>query len=82
MGYIPSAKIETVHRVTTNGVPYVGKIYRRHGFSATAIVGDAESFSIQSDRLMTFYPIDVREIASALNELANFMENSGEQDDR
>jgi hypothetical protein len=74
--------IETVHRITSNGMPYVGKIYKRHGFSATAIVGDIESFSIQADKLMTFYPVDVREIASALNELANFMENSGEQDDR
>jgi hypothetical protein len=82
MGHIPSAKIETVHRVTTNGVPYVGKIYKRHGFSATAIVGDIESFSIQADKLMTFYPVDVREIASVLNELANIMENRGEQNDR
>jgi hypothetical protein len=87
--FIPSAKIEktfpgieTVHRITSNGMPYIGKIYKRHGFSATAIVGDAESFSIQADKLMTFYPVDVREIASALNELANFMENSGEQNDR
>jgi hypothetical protein len=48
-------------------------IKTRPGFSAWVCVGDPESFTMSVDDRMTFYPNDVREIASALNELADWM---------
>lgn len=66
--------IRTVHRMTSNGMPYVGKIYERPGFSAAVVVGDIESLGIQADDRMTFHPKEVREITAALSELANWMD--------
>lgn len=66
--------IETSHRTTSNGAPYTGKSYKRPGFYASVVVGDIESFMVQSDDLMTFYPREVREIAAALVALASYME--------
>jgi hypothetical protein len=60
--------------MTSNGAPYIGKIYKRPGLSATVVVGDIESFGMQVDQRMTFYPDEVREIAAALIELAALME--------
>lgn len=68
--------IETVSRITSNGAPYTGKTYQRPGFSAAVVVGDIESFGMQVDALMTFYPDEVREIAEALFQLANWMERN------
>ena len=68
--------IETRARVTPNGAPYVSKRYARPGFSASVIVGDIESFDIQVDWAMTFYPDDVREMAKAFNVLADEMERN------
>lgn len=68
--------IKTVQRTTPNGAPYTGKIYERPGFSATVVVGDVESFGLRADGLMTFYPREVREIAAALVELADWMDQA------
>jgi len=65
--------LETSYHTTANGMPYTGKSYRRPGFWASAVVGDIESFVIQADDLMTFYPDDIREIAAALLALADEM---------
>lgn len=67
--------LTTSQHTTANGVPYTGKSYWRPGFSASAVVGDIESFMIQADDLMTFYPSEVREMAAALNALADAMES-------
>jgi hypothetical protein len=66
--------LKTTHRTTCNGMPYTGKSYERPGFYAAVVVGDIESSLIKVDDLMTFYPREVREIAAALNELADWME--------
>lgn len=65
--------IKTVRRETPNGVPYVNKVHERPGFTASAVVGDPESFSIQVDPLMTFCADEVREISIALRLLAQWM---------
>lgn len=67
-------EIRTVHLTTSNGMPYTGKTYVRPGFSASIVVGDIESFGMLVDNRMTFYPEEVREISSALNELADWMD--------
>ena len=65
--------LETSHHTTANGVPYTGKSYKRPGFWASVVVGDIESFVIEADDLMTFYPDEIREIAAALLALADEM---------
>lgn len=70
-------ELNTSHHTTPNGQPYTGKSYKRPGFYASVIVGDPDSFLIQADELMTFYPDEVREISSAISELADWMERDG-----
>lgn len=65
--------IQTTERTTSNGNPYTTKHFDRPGFWAGVVVGDIESFGMKVDQLMTFYPGEIREIARALNELADWM---------
>lgn len=68
--------LDTSHHTTSNGAEWTGKSYERPGFWAGVAVGDIESFGIRVDPLMTFYPKEVREIAMALVDLADWMEDT------
>jgi hypothetical protein len=69
-------ELKTDHRTTPNGAQYISRSFERPGLLAWVVVGDIESFTLWVDELMTFYPGDVREIAAALNELADLLEVS------
>ena len=66
--------LKTTQHTTSNGMPYTGKSFELPGFWAGVVVGDIESFWMQVDPLMTFYPKDVRRIARALIDLADWMD--------
>lgn len=66
--------LQTEQRTTHNGASFTAKSYSVPGLTATVIQGDPESFGLMVDSLMTFYPQEVREIAAALIELADAME--------
>jgi hypothetical protein len=71
------SNLKTDYHTTPNGAHFTGKSYERPGFHVGVVVGDPESFFINADGLMTFYPNEVREMAAALAELAGWMEERG-----